>query len=358
MLQLLLDTELTAEQRDYVESGLEASKSLLFILNDLLDYSRIEVDSFELRPAGFRLRKSIQALLDYFPVQIREKNLKIHLEVEDDVPDVLFGDSYRLQQILIDCLCVAIKFSRPRSSITVAVYNDMLDDYEVVLRFVISGSEIRFPEEHNDDIFRSFSQGEPSTQRKYASTRLGLAVSSRLVSLMGGQAKMERQAEGKGAFHFTVPFELLEEDELSDDEGDEEERERKIGGERRKLRVLIVDDNEENQTFCATVLERNGHEVAVANNGKEAVDLSAQQNFDVVLMDIQMPEMDGDEAVRQIRKREQDLGKHLPIIAMTGYTLPEDRDSCLEAGMDDFLEKPISIDELEDKLRKLKISGK
>jgi two-component system sensor histidine kinase/response regulator len=486
MTELALDTDLTPEQREYLNTVQSSGDALLALINDILDFSKIEAGRIELDPDDFLLRDSISDTLSPLAMRAATKKLELAYDVHANVPDALVGDVYRLRQILVNLVGNAIKFTdEGEVVIEVGVAERQGDD--VTLEIEVRDTGIGITPEAASRLFRAFEQAEISTTRKYGGTGLGLAISKQLVELMGGQIRLD-SAPGEGStFTFTVRFGvgkprhsttprdaarvlngksvLIVDDNATNlriltatvenwglssiqadsgaealtqldrassagqaislvitdlhmpeidgfdlvksirahpsfstlpvvllsssvSAGDKERCEelgiaarllkpvkqsllldnimRAIGSadhsepmeaaeptaesdaaqETSALRVLLAEDNPVNQKFAVRVLERAGHSVVVANNGREAVDRSATDRFDVILMDVQMPEMDGLEATRAIRTRESEHPEGLPIIAMTANAMAGDREMCLEAGMDGYVPKPVKRDVL------------
>src|SRR5437868_3210695 len=474
MAELLLDTELAREQREYVRMVLSSAETLLRVINDILDFSKIEAGKLELDPAPFALRDMLGDVLKPLGVRAGEKDLELVLRVAPDVPDALLADFARLGQILVNLVGNAIKFTAS-GEIVVGVDRRWRQGETVGLGFSVTDTGIGIPPEKHQAIFEAFTQADASTTRKYGGTGLGLAISSRMVSMMGGSMRLTSEP-GKGScFSFDLPFRLQTEDPAQrpgkmppsidelpvlvvDDNATnrvvlqetlrswgmrptvcidaahalaqldaaaqaqrpfrlalldaqmpmmdgfelaarlrghpglrggailmlsssgsvgQAARARKAGIQLtlvkpikqselldaimtvlgssqevsandvpdviqgRRLRVLLAEDNPVNQRFARTILENAGHEVTVAHNGREALARTQAERFDVILMDVQMPEMDGLEATKAIRGLETGRGGRVPIVGVTAHAMKGDRERCLGAGMDGYLPKPI-----------------
>jgi PAS domain S-box-containing protein len=489
MTDLALDTQLTAEQRDYLETVKTSSDSLLTVINDILDFSKIEAGKIDLEKVDFNLRDSLESTLKTVALRADEKGLELLCEVAPEVPETVCGDSTRLRQVIINLVGNAIKFTE-QGEIAVKVQIESQIGTDCILRFTVSDTGIGIPEDKRELIFAPFSQADTSTTRKYGGTGLGLTISTRLVEMMGGNLWVESE-EGRGSqFHFTAllgaadtkdtkigaiaPPEILrgvkvllvddnrtnrrilegmlgrwEMKTTSVEDGEaalkqlsaardarepygliltdmhmpkmdgftliekirqrpelatatimmltsaghrgdaarclelgvaayllkpirqSELREaiaRVLGAHPQEgaislitrfslhdardpsafLRVLLAEDNAVNQRLAVRLLEKRGHRVAVAGNGREALDALEKEKFDLVFMDVQMPELDGLEATAIIREREKSSGRHQPIIALTAHAMKGDREKCLAAGMDGYLTKPIRPQELEE----------
>ena len=473
MTELLLETNLTAEQRDYLQTTKTSADSLLLLMNDILDFSKIEAGRLDLHPTEFGLRESLSATLSLLALRAHQKGLELGCNILPDVPELLVGDPDRLRQIILNLVGNAIKFT-DKGEVIVHIEADVLDKTQACLHFKISDTGIGIPPEKQEDIFRAFVQADGSMTRKYGGTGLGLSISTRLVELMGGEIWVESEP-GKGScFHFSARFGItpgsiskknypaelrdlrvlivddnevnrrilqgtllnwwmrpkvvasgeaaLEALQRANDTGDPfqlvltdgmmpvmdgkevasriksdprlkqvpvivltstthpdyarqclelgvegyltkpvkqtellqlilsllNDRKNQPGAEQpdavppiRGAHVLLVEDNPVNQQIAIRMLERRGHSVKAVGNGREALGLLEAEHFDLVLMDVQMPDVDGFEATAAIRNRESHTDAHMPIVAMTAHTMEGDRERCLDAGMDDYITKPI-----------------
>jgi PAS domain S-box-containing protein len=491
MTDLALDTELTREQRDYLETVKSSSDSLLTVINDILDFSKIEAGKIELESVDFNLRDSLESTLKTVALRADEKGLELLCEVAPEVPEVVCGDSTRLRQVVINLVGNAIKFTET-GEIAVRVQAESRDANHCVLHFSVADTGVGIPEEKRELIFAPFSQADTSTTRKYGGTGLGLTISTRLVEMMGGKIWVESEVGRGSQFHFTARLGLTDVKEIkvgtiappevlrgsrvlivddnrtnrrileemlsrwemisvSVEEGQEAlaalsgaraagqpfsmiltdmhmpkmdgftlieqirmrpelatatimmltsaghrgdaARCQKLGvaayllkpirqSELREaiarvlgahvqngaiplitrfslhdgrepgasLRVLLAEDNAVNQRLAVRLLEKRGHHVVVAGNGAEALAAMEKEDFDLVFMDVQMPEMDGLEATAVIRGKEKISGRHQPIIALTAHAMKGDREKCIAGGMDGYLTKPIRPQELDDVL--------
>jgi len=481
--ELLNDTPLNNEQKDYLEMIKISADNLLGIINDILDLSKIEAGRLEIEKIVFNLREVVETATAALAQRAHKKNLELLCYIRSGVPEMVIGDPIRVRQILTNLINNAIKFTE-KGQIVVTVDVAARDTNKVVLHFSVSDTGIGIPKDKQQKIFDSFTQADTSTTRKFGGTGLGLAICKRLVELMNGHIWVESE-EGKGStFHFTAHFEVptkyekevpteitppylqdlkvlivddnptnrfilreilnswgMKQDEAEDGpsalekmeqaliteepyhlvlmdeqmpqmdglevaerirsidsykdvpiiimtssesrEGrkhartlgishylikpvrqsklydaivenlskveQKKEKPKTISEKEKKtlsLNILLVEDNKINQKLATSLLEKQGWKITVANNGKEAIELIEKNGFDIVLMDVQMPEMDGLEATRLIREREKKTGKHIPIIALTAHAFEEDKKRCLEAGMDAYTTKPIKIQEL------------
>jgi two-component system, sensor histidine kinase and response regulator len=356
MTALTLDTELTAQQRDNLEVVKSATDSLLSVINDLLDFSKIEAGKLELDLVDFDLRDHLKETLGMLDLRAREKGLELSFHVEPLVPDRLLGDAARLRQVLVNLVGNAIKFTA-RGKVLVAVdldANTSAEDsvglrFRVELHFTVTDTGIGIPADRQEAIFAPFTQADGSMTRLYGGTGLGLAISSQLVGLMGGRIWVESEVGRGSTFHFTAQLARSPSESataVASLGSTPRIREPVPAPPVRPLCILVAEDNPFNQRVASLMLAKMGHEATIAVNGREAVVAAAGHSFDLVLMDLQMPEMDGFQATAAIRSAEAETGRHIPIIALTAHALKEDRDRCLAAGMDGYVTKPIEQDKL------------
>ncbi|NCT85426.1 MAG: GAF domain-containing protein, partial [Comamonadaceae bacterium] len=341
MSGLLLDSALDEEQRDHAATIREAGEALLTIINDILDFSKIEAGRMELESAPFALRDCVDAAIDLIAPRAREKGLALAVDFAPGVPAGIRGDVTRLRQILLNLLSNAVKFTEA-GSITVEV-DAAPAEPGVELRFLVRDTGIGLTAAGLSRLFQSFSQADASTSRKYGGTGLGLAISRRMAELMGGRMWAESDGPGRGAcFGFTLRAAVAAEVQP----GPRRARGQPVAAphlaERHPLRILLAEDNVVNQKLALRLLQQMGYRADLAANGLEAIAAVRRQAYDLVLMDVQMPEMDGLEAARRIVA----AGERPRIVAMTANAMQGDREACLAAGMDDYLTKPIRVDEL------------
>ncbi len=482
MTDLLLDTELDPEQRDYANMAKESAESLLTVINDVLDFSKIEAGKLEVESVDFKLRRSIEPILKTFALRAHQKGLELNCIIAPEVPESLVGDPSRLRQVLVNLLGNAVKFT-DQGEVNLMVQRDSVEEDFTGLQFTVEDTGIGIPSEKLACIFEPFTQADGSTAQRYGGTGLGLTISRQLVQMMGGRMWVE-SVPGRGStFHFTARFgtskaatlrepadearlrgmrALVVDDNLTNRrilgwllsswgmeptlEGDaqsalktleraldlqqpfslvltdanmpemdgfrlaEEIRKRprlhlatimmltsagqrgdaarcrKLGlgaylskpigqyelldailhtvgsqpattspalitrhslrEEQASLRILLAEDDPVSQTLAVHLLEKHGHQVVLARNGREAIGRIEGERFDLVLMDVQMPELDGLEATLAIREKEKTIGGHLPIVAMTAHAMQGDKERCLAAGMDGYIPKPINTKEL------------
>ncbi|MEO7653687.1 MAG: ATP-binding protein, partial [Bryobacteraceae bacterium] len=349
MTDLALATSLTDEQAEYLNMAKLSADSLLALLNDILDFSKIEAGKLELNLIDFPLRRILDNYLKPLIPMAREKALTLDLTISDDVPDSLIGDPNRLGQVVINLVGNAIKFTRQGGiGIKVIVLSRSQDG--ITLQFAVTDTGIGIPHEKLAVIFEAFTQADGSTTRQYGGTGLGLAICVQLLKLMHGECKCESEP-GKGStFRFSAVFQLSA---GTDARGRIEPPETATRPTAISYSVLLAEDNIVNQRMTMRLLEKQGHRVSVANNGLEALALLEKHRFDVILMDIQMPDMDGLEATVAIRAQERQArqagnDRHVPIVALTAHVMKGDEERCMAAGMDAYVSKPIRAKELAE----------
>jgi signal transduction histidine kinase/ligand-binding sensor domain-containing protein/CheY-like chemotaxis protein len=341
MTDLVLATDLTPEQREYLETARLSADSLLTVLNDVLDFSKIEAGKLDLNPVGFSLRQCVHQTVKIFAVNAAEKRLDLGVHVADSTPDMLTGDPDRLQQVLLNLINNAIKFTS-RGGVHLHVDRDPGEAGEVNVHFAVRDTGIGIPADKQKIIFESFRQADGSTTRRFGGTGLGLAICSKLVQLMGGRIWVESDGAKGSTFHFTARFEPAEAKAAAPVKVDSlRQLLNAATNGNPALRILLAEDNVVNQRVAIRLLEKRGHQVMAASSGRQALELFSSETFHLILMDVQMPDMDGLEATRAIRAREQLGFTRTPIVALTAHTMKGDRERCLAAGMDAFITKPI-----------------
>lgn len=348
MAQLLEYTELSAEQKQYLDAIQISSESLLSIINDVLDISKIEAGKVELEHAPFSLRACINDIVKIQISPAHAKGLSIRTDIPAEVPDNLTGDQFRLRQILLNLVGNAIKFT-DAGGITVAVSEEQRQDDTALLRFSVTDTGIGIRPEVVEKIFEPFTQADVSTTRTFGGTGLGLSICRRLVELMGGKINVE-SSEGAGStFEVVIPL-AVNDTRVEQHTGSEKMQPDVWEGP--PLHILLAEDNEANCKLFVKLMQRIGHTLETAQNGREALAKWEQKAFDIILMDVQMPEMDGIEATRIIRENEEVTGCHVPIIALTAYTLQNDQVNFLHQGFDGHVSKPMKFKVLNEEIRR------
>ena len=388
MTELALDTELNREQREYLSMVKSSADALLSVVNDILDFSKLEAGKLKLEAVGFGLRECLRDILKPFALRAEQKGVVLTADIPADVPDHLTGDPLRLRQIIVNLTDNAIKFTRrgdvtlrvaveaapvvrellecasplalsegaagaerlraggtfPKRQSTGALQNasdsEPVSDIAQVLHFSVADTGIGIPAEKQALIFEAFAQADGSTTRTYGGTGLGLTIASQLIQQMGGRIWVESTAGTGTTFHFTACLPVCPTPAPDVRPADPRPLAPVVRA-ATSLRILLAEDNVINRALAAGILEKRGHSLAHAANGREAVETAARETFDLIFMDVQMPEMDGLEATRCIRQAEHATGRHTPIVAMTAHAMTGDRERCLAAGMDDYLSKPL-----------------
>ena len=351
MLQLLQMTSLDDEQHEYIDTATESGKSLLTIINDILDYAKIEAGKLQLTPEEFQIRELVRTLINSFRTAVNPHRVKLILEVAPEVPEFLVADHVRIRQILYNTVGNAVKFTeRGEIRITLAITGKP-EENEVMLACSIADTGIGVPSNIGDRLFEPFTQIESPRQKKIKGTGLGLGIVKQLVMLMNGTVNLQRNSAGGTTISFTLkvergsgrPAQHLPMAPASI-----------LTSPHRRLSALIVEDEQINQQILQAILLKLGHRPTIAENGYAALDLLESRHFDIVLMDVQMPELDGLETTRIIRNSRDFLNlRDIPIIALTAYAMAGDKDRCLEAGMSGYLAKPVDIKQLEKILKNL-----
>lgn len=343
MSYLLQRSELTNKQQDYLDKIASAAQSLLGIVDRILDFSKIEAGKLELEQSTFSLDEVFSHLSDIFDVKVRQKNLALVFSCAAEIPAFLSGDSLRLSQILINLVNNAVKFS-DSGKILVSVVPEQLTETTASLQFSVQDHGIGMSAEQIQALFLPFSQADNSITRKYGGTGLGLAISKQLAELMGGRIWVESEPGQGSTFYFSVRLGISAQHSVDLPTYQKENLPAQLAG----RRVLLVEDDDINRLVGIELLNELGHQVEIAENGKQGWLRATTESFDLVLMDLQMPEMDGLTATRLIRadKRLQDL----PIIAVSAHAMSSDREKSLAAGMNDYLTKPINPQKLAQTL--------
>ena len=345
MTELALAHASNPEQRGYLEAVQSSGEALLGVINDILDFSKIESGKLTLDPVDFSLSFCVNKAIEPFVTSARDKNISLRLNLAPETPDLLVGDAGRLRQVLINLIGNALKFTQS-GEIVVSIAPEPSADSRapssLLLHFCVTDTGIGIPSHKLDSIFESFVQADTSTSRRYGGTGLGLTISRMLVTLMEGRIWAESEP-GKGSrFHFTARFGRA----VSSTPPIGKSSPQLSPPSTRQLRVLLAEDNPVNQKISRTMLEKAGHTVVSALNGVEALTRYQTEPFDLILMDVQMPDMDGLEATRRIRQLEESNGRHIIIIALTAHAMKGDQERFIEAGMDAYLGKPVRSPDL------------
>ncbi len=351
LTDLVLHSDISGKKRTYLEMIHSSADRLLKLINDILDFSKIEAGKLELNIAPFSLRATIAGALEILAVSASKKNIALTVDCNEDIPDIVCGDAGKLSQILINLVGNGIKFTNT-GKVGLTVHQDDRNSCQdrkqkgfIDLHFQIRDTGIGIPQEKIKNIFKAFSQISTSQDSNQRGTGLGLVIAGELVEMMGGKICIDSQPEIGTTFYFTIqftpgptaaPYQKITKDNIAPST--------RVKAGQNPFHILLVEDEYINRTLAVTVLKREGWRVTVAENGIQALEVMKETSFDLILMDIQMPEMDGYETTRAIRRREKTTGTHLPIIAMTAHATQDDREKCMAAGMDGYIAKPICLD--------------
>jgi PAS domain S-box-containing protein len=336
MTGLALETDLQPDQKEYLELVKSSAEALLSLVTDVLDFSKYEAGKLGLDHTPFSLRTLLREVLRPLALRASIGGLTFESEVGDAVPDHLVGDPLRIGQVLRNLVGNAIKFTQA-GKITVRVREQSIRDDTVMLQFSIADTGIGIPNEMHRLIFEPFTQADGSTSRKYGGTGLGLSICAGLVEMMDGKIWVESEPGQGSTFHFTIVIGLTAAHAAPDPQANGHQPSK------RSLQILVAEDNSVNQRLAARLLEREGHTVTIVGSGQEAVDQAARGAFDLILMDVQMPGLDGLQATVRIREKERATGVHVPIVAMTAQAAESDRLRCLACGMDAYVTKPVRV---------------
>lgn len=349
-LHLLENTPISGEQIEYVNMISKSAESLMVIINDILDISKIESEKLSLEKEAFPIDDTLSELSDFFKNKIEEKKLKLYIEKNGSMPFV-YGDQNRLKQILSNYLSNAIKFTDSGFIILTAEVKYAASD-ECTIKFKVTDTGIGIPSERHEDLFKVFTQLDMSYTKKYSGTGLGLSIAKKLTELMNGSVGFN-SVKGQGSeFYSEIPFKIARADSAeTKNNGGEDQM--KIFNEPRdktstngKVKILLVEDNAISQALMKYVIGMSGHSMEVASCAKEAVEKYRSGEYDIVFMDLQLPDSSGFEVSSEIRLMEKSTGKRSVIIAVTAYAMESDRKKCLESGMDDYISKPVNIEKL------------
>ena len=347
MTHLLRTTALTYEQEQYLGNIESSANSLVTLLSDILDLSKIEAGKMVFEQADFSLRRCIRELVASQQFHISQKQIEIRTDIPADLPDILRGDQLRTRQILLNLVGNAVKFTE-QGGVTIAVRQVAAEGNHLVIRFSVSDTGIGINPAIMEELFAPFTQADSSTTRRYGGSGLGLAICRRLTALMGGTLRAESSEQIGSIFHLELPYCIPAQPSI---EPQTLSLESPVPS--ASLAILVAEDNPVSAEFIVKVLGRMGHRITAVADGQQVVELTEQQQFDCILMDIQMPVMGGDEAARSIRERERQSGLHIPIIALTAHAMADERERLLEQGFDAHVAKPVQLTELLAELQRV-----
>lgn len=351
-LQLLENTNLNKEQLELIGTMKFSIDTLLVVINDILDISKIEAGKLELEHILFDIRSTIETTIISFYNKAIEKGIELNVLIMSDIPQFIMGDPTKLRQIIINLISNAVKFTDKGEVFIQASLNNQTDNYVEIL-FTVKDTGIGMTNEEVDKIFDPFTQADSSSTRKYGGTGLGLAICKEIVKMMNGEINVVSEKDKGSIFSFTAVFRKVKDSKISPMLNYSNLKDKRILDETKynnKIKILLVEDNDVNRMFFIKLLKMNRLICDTAVNGKEAVDICANEEYDIIFMDCQMPVMDGYEATKQIRKSQKNKKSPI-IIAMTAYAMKGDKEKCIEAGMDDYISKPIDINKITDILQ-------
>jgi len=351
MISLLLDSDLTPEQRKYAEIAHNSGDNLMTIINEVLDLSRIESHKVELNSRDFNLRSEVHEVMEMLSVKARTKDLMFEFEIDKDVPCLLHGDSGRLRQVLTNLVHNAIKFTEEGGvTIRVSGMSGRKNRSDVRLKFEVKDTGIGIPERYMKNLFTPFMQVDGGMSRKYSGTGLGLAISKKIVELMDGEIGVENCGDKGSLFWFTAVFTIQKKDRIRKND---EQAGLLNPPDKGSAALLLVEDNKTNRVVADSILKKLGYSTDVAINGYECINAMKKKDYNLVLMDCQMPEMDGFQTTREIRSGNSGvINPDTLIIALTAHAMAGDRERCIMAGMNDYIAKPIKIREVEKLLNR------
>ncbi|MFO8067700.1 MAG: response regulator [Bacteroidales bacterium] len=345
----LSKTKITKKQLEYLDSILVSSKNLLSIFNDILDYSKIESNNIELTFSEFRLRKMVKNVVENYKDSYTSKNIEFKCKVDKVVPNELYGDEKKIVQILNNLISNSIKFTK-EGFISLNVSLASKQEKDLKIKFTVADSGIGVKGKDISLLFESFRQLDISTKKEYQGTGLGLSISKKLTELMNGEISFKSEYKKGSSVSFELPLMLSDKGKKPKNDTDDTSKKAK---ETKKLKILVAEDDAINQLYLASFLKSKGWAVTTASNGIKVLEEYKKKDFDIILMDGQMPKMDGFEATKKIRSLEKQRKKHIPIIAITGYAIQGDREKFINVGMDDYITKPIDENKLIELIESL-----
>ncbi len=336
--EILLSTHINAIQRDYLEMIEISANSLLDIINDILDFSKQESGKFTINPSCFNIRKNITSIIHTYSIQSLKKGVELLYQIDDSIPEFIIADSTRLRQVIINLISNGIKFT-DQGSVFLRVQK-VVKNNVAMLHCSVEDTGLGISPEKMSMLFEKFTQIENKNTKKYKGSGLGLVICKSLVELMGGTIHVSSQLSQGSTFSFEIP--LIE--DTTTQNNDVLEELSQLDENNLSLNILLTDDYFVNQKMITALLSKKGWNVSIASTGIEALNKIEESKFDIILMDMHMPEMDGITATTIIREREKLSGIHVPIIALTANAFEQDRKKCLDSGMDDFISKPVDTD--------------
>jgi len=354
MSQLLLQTQLTEEQKNHTTTLKKSAEILLQILNDILDFSKIEAGKMNLEKIPFNIQDELKDFFSLAKNVASQNDIELILKFDPNIPEYIVGDPLRIKQIIMNLINNSLKFTS-QGFVEVNFELQSKSENKISLNIQVTDTGVGIPSEKLDEIFLAFHQADSSTTRKYGGTGLGLAICNKLAEMMGGKILVESKIGIGSKFTLNCPFEIANAGDVklqnsvikSNANTDASQRANDL-----KLNILLAEDNEINQKIASSFLKKMGHDVVLASNGQQAIEKYNANTFDLILMDIQMPEMNGYDATQVIREYERIKKIHTPIIALTAHALRGDKEKCIQNGMDDYISKPLFYDDLKSMITK------
>jgi|GEM_PF-1165153 len=354
LTDLVLNSNVDNQQKIYLEMVLSSANRLLKLINDILDFSKIDAGKLELETAPFSLRDVLAGALEILAIGAAEKNIALNVSCKETIPDALIGDGYKLSQVIINLVGNGIKFTETGEVAISVSQNNPGTKGSVDLDFLVKDTGIGIPKSQISNVFKAFSQVGTTRDSSNRGTGLGLVIAAELVEIMGGKIFVESEQGVGTSFQFILRFPVQTTNHLAfTSKHQRTVVSHPMGVLNSPLNILLVEDEYINRTLAVIILEQEGWQVSTAENGLEAIKKNKEQPFDLILMDIQMPELNGYEATKFIRQNEIKCGNHVPIIAMTAYAVKGDKEKCLAAGMDGYVSKPIRPDKLYFEIEKV-----
>lgn len=345
MSDMLADTRLDAEQKEFLSIVRSSSRRLLSLIQDILDLSKIEAEKVKINERPFDTKALIHEVTELLRMQAEKKKLSMECTIDESIPDTLVGDCDKVEQILLNLLVNAIKFTDKGGVSIRAEIHDVIGRDGITVSFVVSDTGIGIPFEMQKVIFDPFTQADGSLTRKHGGTGLGLSICRRLAEILGGEIRLQAsQVDSGSSFQVLIPFRISEKKAMERAERHNTSLVESLTT--IPMKVLVAEDDKENANVLKKMLEKKGHTIKLAQDGNEAVRFWSEESFDLILMDIQMPGKSGLQAMKEIREMEQTQQKHTPIIAITAHAMVGDRERFMQAGMDDYVSKPIHSDVL------------
>lgn len=354
LTDLVLKSDVSDQQRTYLDMVLSSANRLLKLINDILDFSKIDAGKLELETAPFSLREVLASAIEILAISAAKKNIALNVSCTETIPDALIGDGYKLSQIIINLVGNGIKFTETGEVAISVSQNTPVTKNSVDLDFLVKDTGIGIPENQISNVFKAFSQVGTTRDSSNRGTGLGLVIAAELVEIMGGKIFLASKQGVGTSFQFTLNLPLQSTKHptfLSEHQGIVAPH--PSGVLNNPLNILLVEDEYINRTLAIIILEQEGWQVSIAKDGLEAIQKNEEQPFDLILMDIQMPELNGYETTKFIRQNELKSGCHVPIIAMTAYAVKGDKEKCLASGMDGYVSKPIRPDKLYFEIEKV-----